>query len=257
MEMKKLLAAALALSASGAWAAQGTVYTENGSQSGDIRWQPKAKTYLVSYKKGNTNVSAEFPLADVKELDVAKPDGFDKLVGMVRSGSGPAAVRGLEAIVKEYRMLDWDKKAGRYLVEAYLASGKAQQALSTAENMIMEDAKAAYSGDLAPAYWQALLKLNKTNKLEECLKKAAASGSRAASAEALIMRGDMILATEGDNIAAHRKALVDGYLRVAIMYNDPPCKEARRDAMLRCATSFEKIGMGTRAENMRTESAKL
>lgn len=258
MNMKKTtITIAAVFAAACSWGVQGTIYTDKTSQQGDIKWQPRAKSYIVSYKKGNTNVSSEFPHADVTELDIPKPDNLDRLVQAVRSGSAANAVAPLEAIVKEYRMLVWDKQAGRWLVEAYIEVGKAKKALDVAEDIIKDDPKSAYSGDLAPAYWQALLKLGKKDELEKNLKKAAASGSRAASAEALIVRGDMVIAAEGDNAAAHRKALTDGYLRVALMYNDPECKDARRTAMERCAASFEKLGMASRKEAMLAEIEKL
>lgn len=256
--MKKLALAALAAFAvSSAWAVQGTIRTDKDTKSGDIKWQSRSKSYQLTYKKGSTNVSAEYPLSDVERLDIEKPANFDKLVELVRAGQGASAIGGLDGIVKTYKMLVWDKPAGRYLVEAYLAAGQAQKAYETATGIITDDKSAAYAGELAPAYWQALLKLGKNTQLENCLKKAASTGDRVSSAEALMMRGDMILANEGDTPDAHRKALIDSYLRVALMYNDPPCKDTRREAMLRCASSFDKLGMAARAEGMRTQAKTL
>ena len=256
--MNKLAIAALAaLAATSALAVEGTIKTDKDTRSGDIKWQSRTKSYALTYKKGSTNVSAEYPLADVVRLDIDKPATFDKLVEMVKSGRGAAAIGGLSAIVKDYKMLVWDKPAGRYLVEAYLAAGQAQKAFETATGIIAEDKTAAYVGELAPAYWQALLKLGKTQQLENCLRKAASEGDRASSAEALMMRGDMIIATDGDTHDAHRKALTDAYLRVALMYTDPACKDARREAMNRCAASLDKLGMAARAEGMRTQAKSL
>ena len=256
--MNKLAIAALAaVAAASAWAIQGTIKTDKDQRSGDIKWQSRTKSYSLTYKKGNTNVSAEYPIGDVERLDIEKPAAFDKLVGLVKAGQGASAIAGLSAIVKDYKMLVWDKPAGRYLVEAYLAAGQAQKAYETASGIIAEDKSAAYMGELAPAYWQSLLKLGKNQQLENCLRKATAEGDRAASAEALMMRGDMILATDGDTLDAHRKALTDAYLRVALLYADPACKDARREAMLRCASSFDKLGMAARAEGMRTKAKTM
>lgn len=256
--MKKLAFAALAaFVASSAWAVQGTIRTDKDTKTGDIKWQSRTKSYQLTYKKGSTNVSAEYPLSDVERLDIDKPANFDKLVELVRNGQGASAIAGLDGIVKTYKMLVWDKPAGRYLAEAYLAAGQAQKAFETASGIIADDKTAAYVGDLAPAYWQALLKLGKNTQLENCLNRAASAGDRVSSAEALMMRGDMILANEGDTPEAHRKALTDSYLRVALLYNDPPCREARRGAMMRCAASFDKLGMAARAEGMRTQAKTL
>ncbi len=256
--MNKLAMAALvALGASSAWAVNGSIKGEKGSWTGDIKWQSRAKSYLISFKKGNTEVSAECPLDKVERIDIDKPAGYDKAVELVTRGQGASAIGSLSKIVQEYKMLVWDKPAGRYLVEAYLAAGNAQKAYETASGIVSEDKSAAWSGELAPAYWQALLKLNKTTQLENCLKKAAASGDRASSAAALVMRGDVILANGGDTPESHRQALTDAYLRVALMYNDEPCKEARASAMRKAAQSFDKLGMAARAEAMRTQANTL
>jgi len=154
--MNKLAIAALAaVAAASAWAIQGTIKTDKDQRSGDIKWQSRTKSYSLTYKKGNTNVSAEYPIGDVERLDIEKPAAFDKLVGLVKAGQGASAIAGLSAIVKDYKMLVWDKPAGRYLVEAYLAAGQAQKAYETASGIIAEDKSAAYMGELAPAYWQS------------------------------------------------------------------------------------------------------
>ncbi len=239
------------------WAVQGTIRTATDSKKGDIKWQSRSKSYAVSFKKGNTMVSAEYPIADVEELDIDKPVGYDKAVESVRRGNGAAAIGVLTKIVQEYKMLVWDKPAGRYLVEAYITANNAQKAYDVAMSVINEDKTAAWKGDLAPAYWQALLKLGKMQQLEGLVKKAATSGDRAASANALVVRGDMILASEGASQEGLRKALTDAYLRVVLMYADEPCREARIDAMQRAADCFDKLGQAARAEQLRSQARKL
>ena len=256
--MNKLATAALvAIATSSLWAIQGTISTETDRKSGDLKWQSRQKSYLLTYKKGNTNLQMEFPLDSVTSLDIAKPVGFDKAVEMVEKGQGSAAIPVLEKVVKEYKMLQWDKPAGRYLVEAYIAANRVEDAYKAAQNIITDDKSAAYSGDLAPAYWQVLLKLGKNQQLETCLKKAASTGDRVASAEALIVRGDVILNQAGDTPEALRQALTDAYLRVALMYPDEPCRQVRANAMMRCATCFDKLGMAARAEGMRSQAKVL
>ena len=71
------------------------------------------------------------------------------------------------------------------------------------------------------------------------------------------MRGDMILAAGGDLPDTYRKALIDAYLRVALMYPDEDCKAVRASAMLKAATCFDKIGMASRAEQMRGQAKAL
>lgn len=257
--MGKTLAitAIAALAAAELMAIQGTVYTETDSKQGDIKWQPRTKSYAVSFKKGPTVVSAEYPLADVVRLDIPKPAALAKAVEMVDGGQGAAAAPALAKIVADYRMLTWDKVAGRYLAQAYLAAGQADKAYAVCNAIIGEDKSAAWSGDLAAAYWQTLLKLGKGSQLESVLKKAASSGDRAASAAALVMRGDMIVAAGNDAPDSLRTALRDGYLRVALMYNDPACSRERAEAMMKAAQCFEKLGQVARAEHLRTQAKKL
>ena len=258
MDMKKTALLAMAVAAaSAAWALPGTVKTDTDSKTGEIKWSPRTKSYTVTFKRGQTAVSAEFPLDTVVSIDVAKPANLDKLAELVRSGKGASAVEGLKAIVTTYKMLVWDRPAARWLVQAQLDSNKANDAYLTAQELIKEDKTAAYIGDLAPAYWQTLLKLGKTQQLENCLRMAASSGDRAASAAALAMRGDMIVAGGGDAPDSYRKALTDAYLRVALLYTDAPCREVRRGALMKCAMCFEKLGMGARAEKMKADAKSL
>jgi len=256
--MKKLIVMGLAaIAAVEVFAIQGTVNTETESLTGDIKWQARAKQYVVSVKKGSTMVDMERKLADVLSLDIPKPQGYDKAVQMVEAGQGSAAVAVLSKIVSEYKMLQWDKPAGRYLAMAHLAAGNAQKAYDACTPIISEDKSAAYSGELAPAYWQALLKLGKKDQLEGLLKKAATSGDRATSAAALSMRGDIIVAASNDNPDKLRQALADGYLRVVLMYQDAACNRERGEAMRKAALCFDKLGQSARAENLRAQAKAL
>jgi len=258
MKMKSAIVAVVAtLAAAELMAIQGTISTENDSKTGDIKWQPRSKSYALSYKKGKTDVSAEFPLADVTSLDIPKPQGYDKAVEMVEKGQGAAAITILTKIVAEYRMLVWDKPAGRYLAMAYIAAGKAQKAYETCQTIINEDKDAAYKGELAYAYWQSLLALGKNDQLEGLLKKAASHGDRQSSAAALVMRGDMIVAKSNDAPDKLRDALRDGYLRVALMYAEPECASERRDAMTKAASCFDKLGQAARAERLRAQAKAM
>jgi len=245
-----IIAAAAVFMAGDALAIQGTVSTETESVTGDIKWQARAKSYLI--EKGK--VTKEFKLADVTALDIPKPAGFDKAVQMVEGGQGASAVTVLAKIVADYRMLQWDRLAGRYLALAYLSAGNAQKAYDACTPIIAEDKTAAYSGDLAAAYWQALLKLGKNEQLEGLLKKAATSGSRPASAAALVMRGDIIVSTSNDAPEELKRALRDGYLRVVLMYQDAECARERGEALLKAAGCFDKLGQSARAENLRAQA---
>ena len=251
--MKKLMFGVAVLATAELFAIQGSISTETETFAGEIKWHGRDKSYVI--EKGK--ITKEFKLADVTALDIPKPAGFDKAVQQVEGGQGAAAVATLTKIVADYRMLQWDKPAGRYLALAHLASGNAQKALDACTPIIDADKSAAYTGDLAAAYWQALLKLGKTDKLEGLLKKAATSGDRAASAAALVMRGDIIVSSSNDQPEELKRALRDAYLRVVLMYQDAECTRERGEAMLKAATCFDKLGQSARAESLRTQAKAL
>jgi hypothetical protein len=256
--MRKLVFTLIAAAAAAeVWAIQGTINTETDSRTGDIKWQARNKQYVVSIKKGQTVVDMELKLEDVMSLDIPKPAGFDKAVSMVDSGQGSSAIPVLTKIVTDYRMLQWDKPAARYLVMAYLAADNADKAYRTATAIISEDKSAAYTGDLAAAYWQTLLKLGKKDVLKSMLKKAASSGDRASSAAALVMRGDVIVSGCNDAPEGLKQALRDGYLRVVLMYTDAACKRERAEAMLKAAACFDKLGQAARAEKLRAGAKSI
>ena len=253
MSSKSIVLALAALTALPLFAVIGTVHTANDVKTGDIRYQPRSQTYFITYKQGKADVNAEYKVSEVESLDIPKPAEFDKAVGEVNAGRGSAAIPVLTKIVADYRMLVWDKPAGRYLALAYLAAGQHQQAYDACQRVIAGDKSAAWSGDLAAAYWQALLKLGKTRELEEALKKATASGDRSAAAAALVMRGDIILA-EGDSPAVLRRALADGYLRVVLMFTDEACARERQEALVKAAKCFDGLHQASRAEYFRQQA---
>ena len=246
---KTMLMTVAALTAAELFAIQGTVSTDVESVSGDVKWHARDKKYII--EKGK--ITKEFKLSDVTSLDIPKPAGYDKAVQAVENGQGASAVGVLSKIVADYRMLQWDKPAGRYLALAHLAAGNAQKAYDVCSPIVAEDKSAGYSGDLAAAYWQALLKLGKRDELEKMLKKAATSGNRTASAAALVMRGDIIVAASHDSPEELKKALRDGFMRVVLMYQDAECVRERREALQKAAACFDKMGQAARAENLRAQ----
>ena len=251
--MKQLITGIAMMAAASAFAIQGSVSTETETVSGDIKWYGRDKKYVI--EKGK--ITKEFKLAEVTALDIPKPAGYDKAVSAVEGGQGASAIPVLTKIVADYRMLQWDKPAGRYLAMAHIAAGNAQKAYDVCSPIIAEDRSAGWSGDLASAYWQALLKLGKKEQLEGLLKKAATSGDRASSAAALVMRGDIIVSTSNDAPEALKQALRDGYMRVVLMYQDAECRRERGDAMLKAAACFDKLGQAARAENLRAQAKSI
>ena len=252
-----MFAAASAIAAVAAPAGiSGSITTESGDTTkGLIRWSARDKAYAITTKGG---MELQVKATDVAEIDIAKPAGWDQNVAQVEKGQGAAAVAPLSKIVKEYAHLEWDRAAARYLTEAYLAAGNAEKALAAAKEVIDGEKSAAYKGELAPAYWDALLALNRTSTLEEVLGKAAASGDRYSSGMALVKRGDLIFKAGGESSDAAKKALTDGYLRAALLYTDAAvASKVRPEALYKAAKCFEKLGQSGRADSFRTELKKL
>lgn len=256
--MKKIfLAVAAAVLSTQAWAVKGTLVTETEKLTGEIKWQSRSKLYTVSIMRGKTPIQMERRLQDVVRLEIPVPPGYEKAVSQVESGVGQQAVAALTKIVSEYRMLNWDRPAGRYLALAHLAAGNARKALDVCMGVIADDKDAAYMGDIAPAYWQALLKLGRVEQLEGLLKKAVSCDDRPSSAAALVMRGDIILSGSNDAPDKLRQALIDGYLRVVLLYQDAACRRERIEALNKAAGVFDKLGQSARAEMLRGEAKKI
>ncbi len=232
----------------------GAITTESGeTHKGNIRWSTREKAYIVT--KGN--VELQVKETDVAALDIDEPAGFSAAVQQVEKGQGAAAIPALQKIANEFKHLQWDKPAGRYLAEAYIAAGKAEDALKTCQGIISGEPSAAYKGELAPAYWNALLALKKTSALEAALAKAAKSGDRFSSGAALILRGDIIMTGGNESNDAAKKALTDGYLRVVYLYRDAEvAAKLQPEALYKAARCFEKLGQSGRADSMRSDLKK-
>ena len=254
--MQRLITSALctfaafaALTASGA--VMGSLKLENGEpQKGVVRWSAREKAYIVTKGK----IEQQFKATDVAEIDIEKPAAFDAAVAQVEKGQGTAAIPALQKIVKDYAHLQWDKVAGRYLAEAYLAADKPDDALKACKGIIDDEPSAAYRGELAPAYWSALLRLNRRSPLEKSLEKAMKGKDRFARGAALLMYGDIAMQDGKESADACKKALTDGYLRVVFLYKDADvAAKLQPEALYKAARCFDKLGQSGRAELMRAE----
>jgi tetratricopeptide (TPR) repeat protein len=252
MNMRKAIQsvfAALMLLGAGAALAQvdgRVVTTEGRTVDGSIRWSVRDKAYVI--KRENVEILLEPDKID--RLVIPKPNELIAAEDMVRKGQAAQAIPILQKVITTYLKLNWDESATRLLAEAYLADGKSKEAIDVCEKIIAGTPEAAYKGDMAPAYWRALLMGDRVAKLDDMLTKAVKEGDRTTSAFALIARGDLIRKT-GDNAENAAKALRDGYLRVVTLYKG--VKAAQPEALYKAAQCFEKLGQSSRADSMRTE----
>jgi hypothetical protein len=224
------------------------VTTDNRTLQGKIRWLAAQKKYIVMTTRPGTQTIIEVELqpGQVAQISVPQPRELAPAVQAVRSGGNvAAAILALEKIVREYAMLQWDEPAARALAEAQLASNNPDAAIKACEVVIAMKPQAAYMGELAATYWQALLKANRSAKLNALLNDAVAKGGREASASALIMRGDMLMERKQP-----REALKDGYLRVVVLYEN--VRGIQPEALYKAAKAFEALQQNPNAEKMRT-----
>lgn len=225
----------------------GQITRKDGTKiSGNIRWMSQGRKYIVSQSnKDGRSISTDVPLSDVARVETRKPEKLEAAIRAVETGKGAAAIPVLAQIVKQYEMLGWDEPATRYLAQATLDSGKADVAVAICEKIIKVKPEAAYLGDVAPIYWQALLATNKKAKLTELIGKAIATGDRYASASALIMRGDMFMEQKEP-----MNALKDGYLRVVVLYEN--VRAVQPEALFKAAKAFEALSQNNNAEKFRS-----
>lgn len=243
-----LAALALTFMAAEAAAVQGIITMPNGSKrEGDIKWIVRDKAYGI-VEKGRP-IEMQLKPDEIADLQIPRPRELDAAIESIRQGNAAAAVPSLEKIAADYLMLQWDKPATRYLAEAHVQAGNADKAIAVCEKVIAANPEAAYLGEMAPAYWQALIKRERLSKVEELLSKAIKTGDRLASANALIARGDLVQAS-GDTADIAKKALRDGYLRVITLYKSE--RAAQPEALFKAAKCFEKLGQAQRADQLRT-----
>ena len=198
---------------------------------GDIRWQPASRNYAVTIG----SVSKEFAVSRVRAVRVPEPAGMSAAVKAVKAEKYAKAIPVLDKIVISYSMLQWDVPAARWLAQAYLGMGNAPKAIDMCERVIRVNRDAAFSGELAGIYWDALLKAGRDAKLEQVLREAVETGGREVAAVAQLKRGD-ILKKKGNL----KYALVDGYLRTALLFRD--IKKVQPEAMFKAAECFQQLG---------------
>ncbi|MBM4143449.1 MAG: tetratricopeptide repeat protein [Lentisphaerae bacterium] len=221
------------------------VKKDSGRLAGAIRYLASSKEYLVT-SRGARDVTLRVPLDQVARVEVPPPPGLGEAARAVRGGQYGAAVPVLENIMKDYRMMQHDVTAAGYLAFAYMGMNQPEKALEMCRRVIEGNPDAAVSAEMAPIYWQALLKAGQDATLRKALDDAAARGDRATAARAQLMRGDL----EAKN-GRHKEALVDGYLRTALLFRD--VKEVQPEALFKAAQSFDQLEQHPYAERMRKE----
>ena len=221
----------------------GSIVTKDEKQfNGVIKWRGASRVYVIS--TGKTDL--ELAPAQIKEMNIPEPAGYRDAIKAIQEGRPQQAIPALERIAQDYVMLQWDEPVTRALAEAYLGKGDLPGALKACDKVINAKPEAAYTGAMAPLYWQVLLKSDKTSKLEDLLEQAIKTSDAETTASALIMRGDMLTA-KGD----FKTALKDGYLRVITLFR--AVRAVQPEALFKAAKAFDQMNQPGRAETMRKQ----
>jgi len=221
---------------------QQTVY-----QNVVIRWKPANRSYEIVSPQGTLT----FP-ANRLQLAIPRPRQLDAARADLAAGRSAAVISALNPILGDYIMLQHDEEIAALLIRAHLAANNSAEALKVAERVIAARPESAFRGTMVSAYWAALLAAGQNEKLRGFLDKAIQTGDIPAMSQAAIMRGDMILQKANPSALDHRQALVDGYLRVIVLYAKD-AKDVLAEALYKAAQSFDKIGQTGRAQAFRNK----
>ena len=219
----------------------GAIYKTDGTiMKGTLQWFSATQEFDLS----RDGINLKIPMSEIRRVVVAKPSNFDAAAKAVRGGSYAGAIRPLEQIVQNYEMMDWDIKAASLLARAYLGMNQYPQAKTMCEKIIRVNPDVDKSGEFNRVYWAVLEKMKLEAKLTSVLTDAIRTGGREVAAVAQMKRADIELSK--GNV---KKALVDGYLRTAILFKD--IKGIQPEALLKSANCFQQIGRQSEAERMR------
>jgi tetratricopeptide (TPR) repeat protein len=235
-----LLSLALPTFASGPHLA--TIVKHDGNRaSGEVRYLSSSKAFELKIRQATTQIQAS-QVARVILKD--QPAQLAGAIRAVNSGQYASAITVLKKIKEDYEMFGPDVTASQYLAVAYLKMGKADDAVRMCDEVIRNNPSARNSGEFAGIYWDALLKSGQSAKLRRILDDAVQSSSRQVAAVAQVKRGDIDM-EKGEA----RKALVDGYLRVVLLFQD--VESIQPEALFKAIKAHEALNENRYAEKWR------
>jgi len=210
--------------------AENVVYLKNGrTLSGKtLEWKEVAQEYVIS--TGETTMP--IPRAQVAKITADKPAEFDQAAGLVKSRLFGQAIPALEAIVKKYRMMNWDVEAGKLLAQAYLETNDPKKAVATMENLFSVVSRDQVAISLQMTYWKALLSSGADAQLRKELDQVIGAGTSEMAAAAYLMRGTMFLKT-GEEDAA-----LSDFLKLTTLFQSQ--KAVQPEALFRAAELLDK-----------------
>ena len=186
-----------------------------------IQYRPFSDEYIVTSGRAVIRI----PAKDIAYARSAKPPDLDKAV---RTDN----VNVLSRISKEQHGLGWDVIALRHLVKIHAAADQPQQ--TVAAFRALRNRTVEIPAELYRCYLLALRNSRQLASLEKELETAITTGPRDLAAMANIIRGDIHM-KDGQV----RRALVDGYLRTAVLFRD--VKGQRREALEKSILALERL----------------
>lgn len=215
--------------------------------TGMTRYLASSRMYKMEMKNPNNPASVvmmDIPLTDVESIRVVEPKNYKELVKKVELEQYASAAPALEAMQKDYLMLEWDVKAAALLVEVYVKLKQYSKAASTCREMLKINPDVLREGRFFMYYAEALMAEGKDAILTDLINEVIATGPRPSVAEAHVIRGDMLM-KKGD----FKLALIDGYLRNIVLFEDEKASLPR--ALSKAIKCFEQLGENNNAEMMR------
>ncbi len=192
---------------------EATLVLTNGQRAqGIVRWLPASRSYEITVRQA----TREFRADEVAQVILAQPPAnLESALRDVQQRRYQQAIPVLSQIVEEYAMFGPDLTAGQALMTAYLRTGRSNEAMRAGEGMIRRNPQLERNAQFATVYWEALIEEERISTLRTSIREAIQSGSRDLAAAGLLRRGDLE-AREG----RHRESLIDGYLRVVLLFRD-------------------------------------
>lgn len=227
-----VVAGILLIGLSGNAMAQGQVVLKRKGKEAELvdsaTYVRSKKEYRILKRPG----TFVLPEAEIEYVKPPKPAGLDRLKD----------VAVLQQIVQKYRGLWWDVAAFQRLMPLHIQNREYKKAIS-----LYEDVRPAMDMGLPVVvhhhYWVALLMTDQKSTLRRELERWVTSGQPEGAAWAYVMRGDLLM-REGQE----EQALVDGYLRTVLMFED--VRSCRREALEKTIRAMERVG-DHRAETYR------
>jgi tetratricopeptide (TPR) repeat protein len=192
---------------------EATVVLTSGQQAqGMVRYLPASRNFEIQVGQATREIRAD----EVAQVILRNPPPeLPAALADVQGGRYQQAIPVLSKIVEDYAMFGPDVLAGGALMRAYMQTGRSSDALRAGETMQRRNPRLERQASFASVYWEVLLQEERFAGLRSSIQEAIQSGSRDLAAVGLLRRGDLEM-REG----RAREALVDGYLRVVLLFRD-------------------------------------